>query len=131
MQKRFQILLTVYCSVFLLLGNPLIYFGSQYCKGADGTQYACEMECCETTCCSDKIDGPVITSDRECCEIQQSTNTDQPFQLFSQTTNTEKSKAVSLGVAYDIREFHFAGNTFSSPPGPRSATYLKLHNLRI
>ena len=131
MQKSLQILLALYCAVFLFLGNPISYFSSQFCKGADGTQSQCEMECCKTDCCSNKIEGPVLTSVKECCEIQQSTNTNQLYEPITLKSNPDKSK-----ISY-VTYFYSPGKTFhpnlinSSPPGKGFTTYLELHNLRL
>jgi hypothetical protein len=91
----------------------------------------CEMECCKTDCCTDNTKGVVITPKKECCEIQPSNETEQPYQPISVNKNPEKPKCVSLNLHFSSEKTIQLILTDPSPPGKISPAYLEYQNLRI
>lgn len=97
----------------------------------DGMESECGMECCETSCCTEDFEGVVITAKKVCCEIQPSSDTDQPFQPIAVNKDPDKPKSVSLNLNFSSGKTIQVNLTDSSPPGKIYPAYLEYQNLRI
>ncbi len=130
-KSSLRILLAIYCSLFLLAGNLSYNPWSDICRTIDGMNSECEMECCKTDCCTENTKGVVITSKKECCEIQPSNETEQPYQPITVNKNPDKPQSVTLSLHFSSGKTIQSNTLDSSPPGKISPAYLEYQNLRI